>query len=132
VTRGTSILGQVLQMMPRAQIESLDNASGTGRPSRVLSRWSPFGTLVFAQLAGSQSWRDVVTTMASPSTALATLGLTPPKRSTLAEANARRPATLSQTLLPHAMPVAGHSRRGMASGSKARSSLGTAPPSPSA
>ena len=99
MTHGTSILGQVLKMMPRAQIESLDNEYGTGRPSRVLSRWSPFGTLVFAQLAGRQSWRDVVTTMASQSTALAPLGLTPPKRSTLAEANARRPATLYQTLL---------------------------------
>ena len=99
MTHGTSILGQVLKMMPRAQIESLDNEYGTGRPSRVLSRWSPFGTLVFAQLAGRQSWRDVVTTMASQSTALAPLGLTPPQRSTLAEANARRPATLYQTLL---------------------------------
>jgi hypothetical protein len=99
VTHGTSILGQVFKMMPRAQIESLDNAYGTGRPSRVLSRWSQFGTLVFAQLAGRHSLRDVVTTMASQSTALAPLGLTPPKRSTLAEANARRPATLYQTLL---------------------------------
>jgi uncharacterized protein DUF4372/DDE family transposase len=99
VTHGTTILGQVLKMMPRTQIESLDHEHGTGRPSRAFSRWSQFGTLVFAQLAGRHSLRDVVATMAAQSTSLALLGLTPPKRSTLAEANERRPATLYHTLL---------------------------------
>ena len=94
----TSILGQVLKLMPRAHIESLDKTYSTGRPSRVLSRWSQFGALVFAQLAGRHSLRDVVTAMASQSDALAPLGVSPPKRSTLAEANERRPAALYQSL----------------------------------
>jgi putative transposase len=64
----------------------------------VLSRWSQFGALVFAQLAGRHSLRDVVTAMASQSEALAPLGVSPPKRSTLAEANERRPAALYQSL----------------------------------
>jgi len=64
----------------------------------VLSRWSQFGALVFAQLAGRHRLRDVVTSMASPSDALAPLGLTPPKRSTLAEAHERRPAALDHSL----------------------------------
>ena len=98
MTHGTTILGQVLKMIPRSHIESLDNAYGTGRPSRVLSRWSQFGALVFAQLAGRQSLRDVVNSMAAQSTALAPLCLAPPKRSTLAEANERRPATLYYAL----------------------------------
>jgi putative transposase len=84
-------------MMPRSQIALWDHEYGTGRPSRVLSRWSQFGALVFAQLAGRQSLRDVVTSMAAHAIALAPLGLTPPKRSTLAEANERRPAMLDQT-----------------------------------
>jgi hypothetical protein len=99
VADGTTILGQVLKRIPRSHIESLDKAHGTGRPSRVLSRWSQFGALVFAHLAGRHSLRDVVHSMESQSTALAPLGLTPPKRSTLAEANKWRPATLYQTLL---------------------------------
>src|ERR687895_786420 len=99
VTHGTTILGQVFKMIPRSHIESLDNVYGTGRPSRVLSRWSQFGALVFAQLAGRQSIRDVVNSMAAQSTALAPLCLAPPKRSTLAEANERRPATLYSALL---------------------------------
>jgi hypothetical protein len=49
-------------------------------------------------LAGRHSLRDVVTAMAAQSEALAPLGVTPPKRSTLAEANERRPATLYHRL----------------------------------
>jgi putative transposase len=64
----------------------------------VLSRWGQFGALVFAQLAGRHSLRDVVSSLASQAKALAPLGLTPPKRSTLAEANERRPAALYQAL----------------------------------
>ena len=95
---GTPMLGHVLKRMPRAPIESLDNTSSTGRPSRVLSRWSQFGALVFAQWAGRHSLRAVVTAMASPSAALAPLGVRPPQRSTLAEANERRPAARYQSL----------------------------------
>lgn len=94
-----TILGQAFTMMPRVHIASLDHESGTGRPSRVCSRWRQFGTLVFAQWAGRHRWRDVVTPMAAQSTALAPLGLTPPQRSTRAEANERRPAPLSHPLL---------------------------------
>lgn len=74
---GTLILGQVLKLVPRAHIESLDKTYSTGRPSRVLSRWSQFGALVFAQLAGRHSLRDVETVMASQSEALAPLGMSP-------------------------------------------------------
>jgi hypothetical protein len=98
VAHGTTILAQVFKMMPRSHLESLDHEHGTGRRSRVLSRWSQFGALVFAQLAGRPSLRDVVHCMAAQSGALAPLRLTPPKRSTLAEANNRRPATLYHTL----------------------------------
>jgi hypothetical protein len=98
MAHGHTILAQVLKMTPRSHIESLDKEHGTGRRSRVLSRWSQFGALVFAQLAGRHSLRDVVHCMAAQAEALAPLGLTPPKRSTLAEANNRRPATLYHTL----------------------------------
>ena len=98
MSRGNIVLAQVLQLIPRSQIEALDKVHGTGRPSRVLSRWSQFGALVFAQLAGRHSLRDVVCSLAAQANALAPLGLRPPQRSTLAEANARRPAALYQEL----------------------------------
>jgi hypothetical protein len=98
MAHGNTILAQVLKLISRPQIELLEQAHGTGRPSRVLSRWSQFGALVFAQLAGRHSLRDVVSALASQAQALSPLHLRPPKRSTLAEANERRPAALYQAL----------------------------------
>ena len=99
MAHSTTILGQVLKLISRSQIEALDKVHGTGRPHmRGLSRWSQFGALVFAQLAGRHSLRDVAYSLASQADALAPLGLRPPKRSTLAEANARRPMALYQAL----------------------------------
>jgi hypothetical protein len=99
VPHGTLIPGQVVKLMPRAHVESWDKAQSTGRPSRVLSRWRPCGALVFAPLAGHHRLREVATAMASPSEGLALLGVTPPQRSTLAAAQARRPAALYHSLL---------------------------------
>jgi hypothetical protein len=98
MAHGNTVLAQVLKLIPRSQIEALDKVHGPGRPSRVLSRWSQFGALVFAQLAGRHSLRDVVYSLASQAHALAPIGLRPPQRSTLAEANARRPMALYQAL----------------------------------
>ena len=98
MAHGNTILAQVLKLISRPQIEWLEHVHGTGRPSRLLSRWSQFGALVFAQLAGRHSLRDVVSALASQAQALAPLHLVPPKRSTLAEANERRPAALYQAL----------------------------------
>jgi Domain of unknown function (DUF4372) len=89
MAHSTTILAQVLTLVSRSHIEALDKVHGTGRPSRGLNRWSQFGALVFAQLAGRHSLRDVACALASQANALALLGLRPPTRSTLAEANAR-------------------------------------------
>lgn len=93
-----TMLAQVLTWVLRSPIETLDQVYGTGRPRRGLSRWSQCGALVFAQLAERHRWRDVACALASQANALALLGLRPPKRSTLAEANARRPVALYQAL----------------------------------
>lgn len=92
-------LAQVLKWSARSPIEALDQVHGTGRRRRGLSRWRPFGALGFAQLAGRHRLRDVAYSLASQANALAPLGLRPPKRSTLAEANARRLMALYPALL---------------------------------
>jgi Domain of unknown function (DUF4372) len=96
-----TILAQVLTWVLRWPIEALDQVYGTGRPRRGLSRWSQFGALVFAQLAGRHRWRDVAWALAfqAHAHALALLGLRLPKHATLAEAHARRPVVLYQALL---------------------------------
>jgi Transposase DDE domain/Domain of unknown function (DUF4372) len=98
MAHSNTIRAQVLKLLSRPQIELLEPVHGTGRPSRVLSRWSQVGALVFAQLAGRHSLRDVVSSLASQANALAPLHLRPPKRSTLAAANERRPAAWYQAL----------------------------------
>jgi Domain of unknown function (DUF4372) len=98
LTRDHTILAQVVKLVSRAQIEALDHEYGTPRPSRVLSRWSRFGALVFAQRSGRHRLRDGVSDLASQAHALTPRGLIPPKHSTLAEANERRPAALYQAL----------------------------------
>jgi hypothetical protein len=55
--------------------------------------------LVLAQPAGRRRLRDVAYSLASQANALAPLGLRPPKRLTLAEANAWRPMALYQALV---------------------------------
>ena len=74
MAHSTTILGQVLKLMARSHIEALDKVHGTGRPHRGLSRWSQVGVLVFAQLAGRHSLRDVAYSLASQANALAPLG----------------------------------------------------------
>lgn len=98
MAHGTILLAQVLNVISKSHLESVDHTDGTGRPSRMLSRWRQVGAFVFAQLAGRHSLRDVVSSLAAQAQALAPCGLTPPQRSTVAEANERRPAARSQAL----------------------------------
>jgi Domain of unknown function (DUF4372) len=94
-----TMLVQVLTWVLRSPIEALDQVYGPGRPRRGLSQWSQCGAFVFATMAGRHRWRDVACALASQAHALALLGLRPPKRSTLAEAHARRPVARYQALL---------------------------------
>jgi hypothetical protein len=93
------ILAQVLNWISTSHLESLDHTSGTGRPSRRLSRWRQVGAFVVAPLAGRHRRRDVVRSRAAHAQALAPVGLTPPQRSTLAEAHERRPAARSHAIV---------------------------------
>lgn len=97
----TTILHQVLKLIPRHEFETLAQAHSTGRPSRVLSRWGQFVALSFAQLAGRVSLRDVVIGLASQGHRLAHLDVEQVARSTLAEANQRRPASFFAVLFSH-------------------------------
>jgi Domain of unknown function (DUF4372) len=99
MAHGHTVLAQVLQLILRSPIEAWDTVHGTGRPSRVLSRRSPFGSLVFIQLAGRHSLRDVVGSLAAHANALAPLGMRPPSVQPSADANARRLAARYPELL---------------------------------
>jgi len=67
-----------------------------GPKPRKLTYWSQLVAMLFGQLSSKKSLRDLVFSLDRHRQKLYHLGLTPAKRSTLAEANEKRPALIFQ------------------------------------
>lgn len=89
-----TLFHSLLQVIPRARFERLVAQHRGTYQDRRLSFWSQFLALLYAQFAGLQSLRDLVAALASQHHLLAPLGLDRVCRSTLADANRDRPASL--------------------------------------
>jgi IS4 transposase len=89
-----SVMHDLLKSIPWARFDALVEKHEADRSIRTLTTKSQFVTLLQAQLSGASSLREIVATMASHEARLYHLGATAPKRSTLADANAKRPAAL--------------------------------------
>jgi hypothetical protein len=90
----STIFGQLLKALPRGTFERLAKARKVGRRKRALSDWSHLVAMIFAQASGSRSLRDLERVVERQGGAGRHLGLDGLKRSTLADANATRPAGL--------------------------------------
>jgi hypothetical protein len=90
----STIFGQLLKALPRGRFERLAKAHKSGRRKRSLSEWSHLVAMVFAQASGSRSLRDLERVVERQSGASTHVSLDGVKRSTLADANATRPAAL--------------------------------------
>ena len=90
----STILSQMLKIVPRHVFTTLDKAHGTGRAARKFSRWDQFVHLMSIQLTGRVSLRDGVRSMRSRMTNLYHLGTKPAARSTFAEANEKAAGSL--------------------------------------
>ena len=110
-----TLLHDLGKAMPRWRFEQFARRSAADRRVRTLPCWSQFVALVFAQLAGISSLRELIAALASHANHAYHLGLGPIRRSTLAEANARRPLALYQavflTLLDRLQPRLAHGAR---------------------
>ena len=93
-----SVMHDLLKFIPWDRFEALVEKHDADRRVRTLSTKSQFVALLHAQLSGSSSLREIVTTMASHEARLYHLGAVAPKRSTLADANAHRPAAVFSEL----------------------------------
>jgi hypothetical protein len=92
-----TVLGQMLQLLPRHVFEhQVDTHAWQGPTPRKFSYWSHLVAMLFGQLSGKKSLRDLVFSLGSHRQKLYHLGLAPAKRSTLAEANEKRPALIFQ------------------------------------
>lgn len=109
------LLQRLLQPIPRRQFEDLAQRSGAQRYTKTFTCWRHLVALVFAQLSGTDGLRQLVAGFeALSSTQQRSLGVRPLCRSTLDDANARRPVQwlvdVAASLMSH---VQRRQRRGM-------------------
>jgi hypothetical protein len=91
VKRFCSIMNQLLQIFPRSEFQQAVKKTRAERHARGFGSWDHFVAMLFCQLADAQSLREITGGLASCEGRLEQLGMTVPKRSTLAYANRHRP-----------------------------------------
>ena len=87
-----SVFHDLLKRLPWSDFERLVDEHGSDYRVRALSTKSQFVALLYGQLAGASTLRETVTGLKSHASRLYHLGAKPACRSTLADANAARPA----------------------------------------
>jgi hypothetical protein len=93
MAHNNTVLGQMLQLLPRHVFEyQVERHFGQGPKPRELSYWSQLVAMLFTQLSGKKSLRDLVFSLSRHSRKLYHLGGAAVKRSSLTDANALRPA----------------------------------------
>ena len=109
--RFCSIFSQLLQLFPRTEFQKAVVATKAERHARGFTCWSQFVAMLFCQLGRAYSLREICGGLASCEGRLAHLGVTAPRRATLAYANAHRPWALYEQvfyqLLARCRDVAG-------------------------
>jgi hypothetical protein len=93
-----SVLDGLLKQIPWSEFDRLVDEHGADARIRTLSTKGQLVGLLYAQLAGAVSLREIETAMQSHSARLYHLGGCELSRSTLADANARRPFAVFQGL----------------------------------
>jgi hypothetical protein len=92
VRHQNSVFHDLLKHIPWSDFDRLVDEHKSDHRVRQLSTKSQFIALLYAQLAGASSLRETVTGLESHASRLYHLGAKPACRSTLADANAGRPA----------------------------------------
>ena len=96
-----SVLHGLLKHVPWSAFDDLVDEHGADARVRRLSTRSQLVAMLYAQLGGLASLRDIETAMASHSARLYHLGASEVSRSTLADANALRPHAVFTGLFNH-------------------------------
>ena len=96
-----SVFHDILKLVPWATFDRLVGEFGTDDWVRSFTTRNQFHVLLFAQLGGAASLRDVEAVMSSHQARLYHSGAKAPKRSTLADANRNRDPRVFSTLFEH-------------------------------
>ena len=94
MNRFMSVFSQLLHLFSRLEFEKAVKDTKAERHARGFSSWSQFVAMLFCQLGRAKSLREICGGLACCEGKLHHLGITAPKRSTLAYANEHRPWTL--------------------------------------
>jgi Transposase DDE domain/Domain of unknown function (DUF4372) len=106
VRHRNSVFHDILKLVPWTAFDRLVEAHGTDASARSFTSRQHLSALLFAQLSGAGSLREIEATMASHQGRLYHSGAVAPKRSTFADANRARDfrvfTGLFETMLAHA------------------------------
>jgi len=94
-----SVFHAVLKHVPWHEFDRLVETHGADTRVRRLTTKSQFVALLYGQLSGASSLREIVTGLASHAARLYHLGATAVRRSTLSDANTLRPSAMFAELL---------------------------------
>jgi hypothetical protein len=101
-----SVFHSLLKHVPWYKFEQITEEHGADELSRKLTTKRQFIGLLYGQFSGAASLREVVSGMASHETRLYHVGAAPVKRSTLSDANAKRPWQVFGDLFTAMLPQA--------------------------
>jgi len=94
----STVLNQIVRHLPRGKFEKFVREHGGDRRVRGFSCWKLFLSQIYAQLSGIDSLRDLETALRSKVRWLYHLGLDSFARSTMADANEKRPADIFEKM----------------------------------
>lgn len=101
----SSVFSQLLQHLPRFEFEKIADRHGGDKRVRRLRTWGQFVALLFGQLTGHNSLRAITAGLKSAKTKLFHLGIAfEICRSTLSDANDKRPAKIFEEAFYHLLP----------------------------
>ena len=97
MAHSNTVLNQLLKLIDRHDFQILENDQFRPlRKYRTLSLWGQFVTMMFAQVTSRASLRDICGSLQTQGGRLYHLGIRQVKKSTLADANNKRPAEFYQ------------------------------------
>ena len=99
MVKTASIFSQLLRFFPQTEFTRIVSKHQGDRHAKGFTCWAQFVSMMFCQLAGADSLREICTGLACCLGKLRHLGLRDaPKKSTLSYANAHRPAAMFEDL----------------------------------
>jgi IS4 transposase len=101
-----SVFHSLTKHIPWSKFEGIVEKYGADRLVRKLTTKRQFIALLYGQLSGATSLREIVTGMASHETRLYHVGAAPVKRSTMSDANSQRPWQVFSELFAQLLPQA--------------------------